>query len=93
MQDFGLACNRVPVVLIGDMPEDAHSRLGQNVRRLRRERGVTRERLAVAAAVSVRTLASIEGGSGNPQFGILAAIAKALGVSVSDLTADAVEVA
>lgn len=59
--------------------------LGQNVRRLRQARGMTRAALAAAAGVSAGNLSVIESGRGNPRATTLAAIAAALEVNATIL--------
>lgn len=51
----------------------------------RREAGLTREQLAVAAGVTAKTIYSIEHGHSRPQRTTLQAIARALGCSPEDL--------
>lgn len=59
--------------------------VGDNVRRLRREKGLTQEKLASAAEIDLRYLGSIERGKGNPSILVLAKVAGVLGVHPSDL--------
>jgi transcriptional regulator with XRE-family HTH domain len=75
------------------MGKSALATLGDNVVRLRTERGLTREQLAVHARVGSRTIASIEAGEANPNFATLVAISEILQVAVSDLTAEPTEMA
>ena len=79
-------------------PEQAH-RLGQAVRRLRAAAGLTQEKLAYAAGLTKNQVQLIESGrsSGrrdaegpsNPRLSTLAGLAAALGISVSELLAEA----
>lgn len=57
------------------------------IERLRRERGMTREALAVASEVSPSYLSEVERGFKRPSTDVLAAIARALGMAPSELLA------
>lgn len=59
--------------------------LGERVRRLRGERGMTRRQLAQVAGVSERHLANLEYGVGNASVLILVEVARALESSLSGL--------
>ncbi len=59
--------------------------LATRVRRLRDERGWTRQDLAARSGISVRFLARIESGKGNLSVRRLADLARALGTTASDL--------
>lgn len=54
--------------------------VGANVRRLRRERGLSQETLAGEAGLAMRHLGRIERGEGNPTVRVLAMIATVLKV-------------
>lgn len=54
--------------------------VGANVRRLRKERGLSQESLAGDAGLAMRHLGRIERGEGNPTVAILARLADVLGV-------------
>ena len=58
--------------------------IGTRVRELRRDR-LTLVQLAAASGVSIGLLSRLENGSGNPSFGTLSAIARALAVDVAAL--------
>lgn len=62
--------------------------LGERVRALRAQRGLTRKALAHTAQVSERHLANLEGGSGNASYIVLMQIAAALRCSVAELMGD-----
>jgi XRE family transcriptional regulator, aerobic/anaerobic benzoate catabolism transcriptional regulator len=62
--------------------------LGQRVRRLRTQRGMTRKGLARESGVSERYLAQLEGGNGNISILLLRQITQAIGVPVSQLVQD-----
>lgn len=66
------------------------SDLGARVRRLRATAGMTQQQLAVAAGLAVSNVAQIEQGKiPDPRLSTLRALAKAMGVTVSDLAGDA----
>jgi XRE family transcriptional regulator, aerobic/anaerobic benzoate catabolism transcriptional regulator len=56
--------------------------LGERVRALRMERGLSQKELAESASLSLRFLADVEGGRANPSLGSLMDLASALGVDV-----------
>jgi XRE family aerobic/anaerobic benzoate catabolism transcriptional regulator len=60
-------------------------KVGENVRRVRAERGLTRKALSVRSDVSERFLAQLETGTGNASILVLRQIADALGVSTGSL--------
>jgi transcriptional regulator with XRE-family HTH domain len=64
--------------------------LGQAVKKLREEQGLTQEAVAHVADVHPTWVSRLEGGTLNPSWGMVARIADALGVTMSDL-AKAVE--
>lgn len=64
------------------------SRLGERVRRLRYQRGMTRKALAHHADISERYLAQLEGGDGNCSIVLLRRIARAIGVPVTKIVAE-----
>jgi XRE family aerobic/anaerobic benzoate catabolism transcriptional regulator len=73
-------------------PRDSYlDRLGERVRRLRNQRGMTRKALAQHAEVSERYLAQLESGEGNCSIVLLRRIAHALGVQLPQLVSDAAE--
>jgi transcriptional regulator with XRE-family HTH domain len=55
--------------------------LGENVRRVRRERALTQEQLAFEAQIDLTYLGGIERGRRNPSLLVMARIADALGVA------------
>lgn len=59
--------------------------VGENVRRLRLERGLTQEQLAFEADIDLTYIGGIERGRRNPSLLVLANIAGALKVKVSTL--------
>jgi XRE family aerobic/anaerobic benzoate catabolism transcriptional regulator len=60
-------------------------RLGERVRTLRHQRGITRKALAAHARVSERYLAQLESGLGNGSIVLLRRIARAIGLPVTQL--------
>ena len=65
--------------------------VGDNVRYLRRSRGLTQQELATGAAVDLRYLGSIERGEGNPSVALLGKLAEVLKVHPSELLHDGVQ--
>jgi transcriptional regulator with XRE-family HTH domain len=63
----------------------AHKRLGRRVRELRVQRGWTQEELAARAGKHWTYIGGIERGERNPTVLVLADIARAFGVGISDL--------
>ena len=59
--------------------------VGVNVRRFRRERGLTQEQLALSADIDLRYLGGIERGEHNPTVSLLGRLAIVLGVHPSSL--------
>ncbi|MDP1630199.1 MAG: helix-turn-helix transcriptional regulator [Caulobacter sp.] len=59
--------------------------VGENVRRLRIERGLSQEALAGEAGLAMRHLGRIERGEGNPTVSMLGQLASALGTTPSML--------
>jgi XRE family aerobic/anaerobic benzoate catabolism transcriptional regulator len=66
-------------------------RLGDRVRVLRNQRGMTRKALAQHAKVSERYLAQLEAGQGNISIVLLRRIARAIGLPVAHLVHDGAE--
>lgn len=71
-------------------PEDAAflTAIGQRLRLLRAQRGMTRRILACQSGVSERYISAVEGGTGNGSVLLMRAIARALNVSVISLLDD-----
>jgi transcriptional regulator with XRE-family HTH domain len=59
--------------------------LGKAIRTLRERHGLSQEKLGSAAGITAGTLSLIERGEANPTWGTVRGIAKALGVTVSEL--------
>ena len=68
---------------------DYLTRLGERVRRLRNQRGMSRKALAPHADISERYLAQLESGQGNCSIVLLRRISHAIGVEVSQLVSEA----
>jgi transcriptional regulator with XRE-family HTH domain len=69
-----------------DVVEEVSSgRLGERVRALRRERGLTLELLAERSGVSRAMISKLERGEKNPTLVVAAKVAEGLGVSLSQL--------
>ena len=62
-------------------------RFGLRVRRLRKDRGLSQEKLAFDAGIHRTYLGSIERGERNPTLKNITRIARALGVSLAELFA------
>ncbi len=60
-------------------------RFGERVRKLRQSKGLSQEELAFKAGMHRTYLGGIERGERNPSLRNIAAIAKALGVTLSEL--------
>jgi XRE family aerobic/anaerobic benzoate catabolism transcriptional regulator len=67
------------------------NRLGERVRTLRNQRGMTRKALAAHAKVSERYLAQLEVGKGNCSIVLLRRIARAIGLPVTQLVYEGAE--
>lgn len=59
--------------------------LGNRIRQLREDKGWNQRALAREARVDTALLSRLEAGTGNPGFNTLSAIAKGLGISLSEL--------
>ena len=67
------------------MRRDWHAILARNVRRLRQQRQMTQEQLALDAEIDLTYLGGIERGKRNPSLAVLARIADALSVPLPKL--------
>ena len=65
--------------------EEENSKLGERIRRLRKEEGLNQEELADKADVSRVYISDIERGERGPTFGVVKRIASALGVTLMEL--------
>jgi transcriptional regulator with XRE-family HTH domain len=62
--------------------------LGKNVRRLRRQKGLTQEELAFEAEIDLTYMGGIERGKRNPSLLVMARIADTLSVPLTKLLND-----
>ncbi|TAN18390.1 MAG: XRE family transcriptional regulator [Rhizobiaceae bacterium] len=62
-------------------------KVGLNVQRLRRERGISQEELSFRTSCTRGYLSGIENGRRNPSLSVLAMIAKALDADIQELFA------
>ena len=63
-----------------------NQKLGKNLKRIRREKGVTQEKLQGLSGLDRGYISGVERGVRNPSLRNIEKLAKALKVSVSDLT-------
>jgi transcriptional regulator with XRE-family HTH domain len=63
-----------------------NQKLGKNLKRIRNEKGVTQERLQELSGLDRGYISGVERGVRNPSMRNVERLAKALKVSVSDLT-------
>src|SRR3569833_4506758 len=78
-----------PLTTPGVRDSEAYlGKLGERVRTLRSQRGMTRRALAQHAKVSERYLAQLEAGKGNGSIELLRRVAKAIGVPIAQLVHD-----
>ena len=68
--------------------QDWRAILGNNVRRLRQQRGLTQEKLAFEAEIDLTYIGGIERGRRNPSLLVMARIADALSVTLPKLLSD-----
>ena len=86
------SANRKSAAKPAGRDSDAYLRaLGERVRRLRSQRGMTRKALARHAKVSERYLAQLEAGLGNGSIVLLRRIARAIGLPVTQLVHEGAE--
>ena len=64
---------------------DVRKRLGLNLRRLRRAKGLSQEKFAFEANIHRTYISDIERGTRNPTITIVERLASTLGVPASDL--------
>jgi len=64
---------------------DPQAALGEAVKRLREERGLSQEAVALAADVHQTWVSRLESGTLNPSWGMVSRVATALGIEVSDV--------
>ncbi len=64
------------------------STFGDNLRKIRKEKGMTQDELAVLLGTSKQVLSRYENGQRSPKISVVADYAEKLGVSIGDLTVD-----
>lgn len=64
---------------------DVRKRVGLNLQRLRRGKGLSQEELAHRAEIHQTYLSGVEGGKRNPSIGVLGRIATALEIDIEEL--------
>lgn len=62
-----------------------YKKLGEKIRKIRRKRKLTQERLAELAKVDPKSIIEIEAGKRNPTLKTISKIANALGIEVKDI--------
>jgi transcriptional regulator with XRE-family HTH domain len=67
---------------------DVRRRLGKNISRLRRAKGVSQERFALEFGIDRTYVSGIERGVRNPTVTVVQRFADALGVEISELFAE-----
>ena len=67
-------------------PDQPQPALGEAIRHLREERGITQERLAQDAGLTTGTVSLVERGRSNPAWGTVKALAHGLDVSMAELS-------
>lgn len=66
--------------------QNRKSIIAKNIKKLRKEKGISQDRLSKLADLSLNTIVNVEAGDNpNPTVETLEKIAEALGVSVGDL--------
>jgi transcriptional regulator with XRE-family HTH domain len=62
--------------------------LSENIKKLRKKKGLSQDRLAKVADITLATLVKLESGANdNPTIKTMAKVAEALGVKIDDLVA------
>ena len=65
--------------------KDEAQKLGENLKRIRTEKGITQGDIARALEMDKSFVSNIENGKTNPTLATIAKLAKAIGVSVGEL--------
>lgn len=60
-------------------------KLGQNLKRIRTEKGISQNKIAHTLGIDRAFISNIENGKTNPTLATIAKLAKAIGVSVGEL--------
>lgn len=64
---------------------ELRARVGLNLQRIRRDKGLSQEELAHRARVHQTYLSGVEGGKRNPSIDVLGRVVAALGVDIEEL--------
>lgn len=67
----------------------AEPHVGENLRRMRKEKGMSLQALAKSSAVSVGMISQVERGLANPSMRVLTGLRRALNISMQELFGDA----
>lgn len=62
-----------------------YKKVGERIRSLRRQKGLTQEKLAEVTKIEARSIVDIEAGKRNPTLKTLTKIARALGIKVKNI--------
>ena len=82
---MGLTVRRLSSILCGHLRAmNARELIGWNLRKLRVDRGLSQEKLALEAAIDRSYVGRIERGEENVTISVLEALSEALGVRVAD---------
>ena len=65
--------------------EDEAKKLGQNLKKIRLDKGITQTSIAKALGADRSFVSNIENGKTNPTLSTISSLAKALGVSTNEL--------
>ena len=63
----------------------SYKRVGEKIRKIRKQKGLTQEQLAELAKIEPRSIVDIEGGKRNPTLKTLNKIVKALETKLAEL--------
>jgi transcriptional regulator with XRE-family HTH domain len=66
--------------------KDEAQRLGKNLKRIRAGKGISQGDIVKASGIDKAMISNIENGKTNPTLATIAKLAKAIGVSISELT-------
>ncbi len=66
------------------MPDQPNPTLGVRLKQLRKERGLSQEKLALDAEVTISTLSRIERDATDPRWSTLNKITEAMGINLLD---------
>ncbi len=66
--------------------KDEAQKLGKNLKRIRTEKGISQGDIVKVSGIDKAMISNIENGKTNPTLTTIAKLAKAIGVSISELT-------